>query len=243
MRTALVRYDRKVLAVFAATVVILLGLTFLLAYLASTYGEPDPAGMVFSAGITTVSTNVAWSALAGSVNWLGQVLFIIATVIGATNRTDLAAGATRRQILAKNYVYGGGLVLGVALVTTSVWGFAFALNPPILEGVSVATVGLIGLRFVALYLMGHAVLALFLRFRSPIVAAIFMAGIIALIVSVAVFGYPPTGLVSFEVSGSGIKTSTGLAPVSAAYITAASESVVALAIGTWATLTLPMRRS
>lgn len=243
------RRNKVQTTVFVGFFVLLLGISFVVAYVGRF--DPQPDFLNFATGMSVVETNLVWSTMAMSVDWLGQMIFILGIVIGAFNRSYLGAGLTRRQILARSYSYRL-LMLGLtAAIVGGLWGLAFVIGHPVVNGVNAATVALIFVKYVSSYLAGYAIVSLFLRFRPWwVVAGI---ALIILLAFVGAITLPHTDIDFIHITidlGSGIhvgqsgQTANGATAIlTNAYLTMALSIALSFVIGAWATLTMPMRRS
>ncbi|QOR47338.1 hypothetical protein INS90_08770 [Trueperella pecoris] len=251
------RQSRGKAAIFAGFIALMVGISFAVAYVGR--GEAQPTFWDFATGISVVETNLVWSALSVSVDWLGQIIFILGIVIAASNRTYLGAGMTRRHILARSYSYGL-LMFGLSLAIIGVlWGLAFAVGHPVAHGVDVASVALIFVKLVEGFLLGYVIVALLLRFRPAMVVA--FAGLVALVVmlfGLLTYSQMQTETVSvvYHFSGRMLNSNAAqglldrvgatvgaMSALDSAYLTTSVAILIAGALGAWATLTLPMRRS
>ncbi|WP_206168227.1 hypothetical protein [Trueperella pyogenes] len=213
-----------------------------------------PAQVVdFAVRMKVSETNLVWSVLAVSMDWIGQVMFIVGVLSAAFNRTYLGAGVTRKQLLIANYSHGLIMLGCMGVIVGFLWALAFAVGHPVVHGVSVASVALIFLGFALMYLAGHTVTALFLRFRPGLVIAGFALTIALGILILLMTTYDEANTVrvtvdfvrgiSIEADDGTIRQVGNASALGNAYLTTALSYVITLALGAWATLTLPMRRS
>ncbi|AHU90499.1 hypothetical protein [Trueperella pyogenes] len=252
MRFALerLRSSKAGVAILAGAIALLLLMSFVIVYLS----HDAPAQVVdFAARMKVSETNLVWSVLAVSMDWIGQVMFIVGILSAAFNRTYLGAGVTRKQLLIANYSHGLIMLGCVSVIVGSLWALAFAVGHPVVHGVSVASVALIFLGFALMYLAGHTVTALFLRFRPGLVIAGFALTIALGILILLMTTYDEANTVrvtvdfvrgiSIEADDGTIRQVGNASALGNAYLTTALSYVITLALGAWATLTLPMRRS
>ncbi|WP_406710134.1 hypothetical protein [Trueperella pyogenes] len=252
MRFALerLRSSKAGVAILAGAIALLLLMSFVIVYLS----HDAPAQVVdFAARMKVSETNLVWSVLAVSMDWIGQVMFIVGILSAAFNRTYLGAGVTRKQLLIANYSHGLIMLGCVSIIVGSLWALAFAVGHPVVHGVSVASVALIFLGFALMYLAGHTVTALFLRFRPGLVIAGFALTIALGILILLMTTYDEANTVrvtvdfvrgiSIEADDGTIRQVGNASALGNAYLTTALSYVITLALGAWATLTLPMRRS
>ncbi|WP_341828611.1 hypothetical protein [Trueperella pyogenes] len=207
----------------------------------------------FAARMKVSETNLVWSVLAVSMDWIGQVMFIVGILSAAFNRTYLGAGVTRKQLLIANYSHGLIMLGCMSVIVGSLWALTFAVGHPVVHGVSVASVALIFLGFALMYLAGHTVTALFLRFRPGLVIVGFALTIALGILILLMTTYDEANTVrvtvdfvrgiSIEADDGTIRQVGNASVLGNAYLTTALSYVITLALGAWATLTLPMRRS
>ncbi|WP_406708690.1 hypothetical protein [Trueperella pyogenes] len=252
MRFALerLRSSKAGVAILAGAIALLLLMSFVIVYLS----HDAPAQVVdFAARMKVSETNLVWSVLAVSMDWIGQVMFIVGILSAAFNRTYLGAGVTRKQLLIANYSHGLIMLGCMGVIVGSLWALAFAVGHPVVHGVSVASVALIFFGFALMYLAGHTVTALFLRFRPGLVivglALTIALGILILLMTT----YDEANTVrvtvdfvrgiSIEADDGTIRQVGNASVLGNAYLTTALSYVITLALGAWATLTLPMRRS
>ncbi|WP_341741046.1 hypothetical protein [Trueperella pyogenes] len=252
MRFALerLRSSKAGVAILAGAIALLLLMSFVIVYLSH-----DASAQVvdFAARMKVSETNLVWSVLAVSMDWIGQVMFIVGILSAAFNRTYLGAGVTRKQLLIANYSHGLIMLGCVSVIVGSLWALAFAVGHPVVHGVSVASVALIFLGFALMYLAGHTVTALFLRFRPGLVIAGFALTIALGILILLMTTYDEANTVrvtvdfvrgiSIEADDGTIRQVGNASALGNAYLTTALSYVITLALGAWATLTLPMRRS
>lgn len=252
MRFALerLRSSKAGVAILAGAIALLLLMSFVIVYLS----HDAPAQVVdFAARMKVSETNLVWSVLAVSMDWIGQAMFIVGILSAAFNRTYLGAGVTRKQLLIANYSHGLIMLGCVRVIVGSLWALAFAVGHPVVHGVSVASVALIFLGFALMYLAGHTVTALFLRFRPGLVIAGFALTIALGILILLMTTYDEANTVrvtvdfvrgiSIEADDGTIRQVGNASALGNAYLTTALSYVITLALGAWATLTLPMRRS
>ncbi|AZR01009.1 hypothetical protein [Trueperella pyogenes] len=252
MRFALerLRSSKAGVAILAGAIALLLLMSFVIVYLS----HDAPAQVVdFAARMKVSETNLVWSVLAVSMDWIGQAMFIVGILSAAFNRTYLGAGVTRKQLLIANYSHGLIMLGCVSVIVGSLWALAFAVGHPVVHGVSVASVALIFLGFALMYLAGHTVTALFLRFRPGLVIAGFALTIALGILILLMTTYDEANTVrvtvdfvrgiSIEADDGTIRQVGNASALGNAYLTTALSYVITLALGAWATLTLPMRRS
>lgn len=252
MRFALerLRSSKAGVAILAGAIALLLLMSFVIVYLS----HDAPAQVVdFAARMKVSETNLVWSVLAVSMDWIGQAMFIVGILSAAFNRTYLGAGVTRKQLLIANYSHGLIMLGCVSVIVGSLWALAFAVGHPVVHGVSVASVALIFLGFALMYLVGHTVTALFLRFRPGLVIAGFALTIALGILILLMTTYDEANTVrvtvdfvrgiSIEADDGTIRQVGNASALGNAYLTTALSYVITLALGAWATLTLPMRRS
>lgn len=252
MRFALerLRSSKAGVAILAGAIALLLLMSFVIVYLSH-----DASAQVvdFAARMKVSETNLVWSVLAVSMDWIGQVMFIVGILSAAFNRTYLGAGVTRKQLLIANYSHGLIMLGCMSVIVGSLWALAFAVGHPVVHGVSVASVALIFLGFALMYLAGHTVTALFLRFRPGLVIAGFALTIALGILILLMTTYDEANTVrvtvdfvrgiSIEADDGTIRQVGNASVLGNAYLTTALSYVITLALGAWATLTLPMRRS
>ncbi|WP_406715429.1 hypothetical protein [Trueperella pyogenes] len=252
MRFALerLRSSKAGVAILAGAIALLLLMSFVIVYLR----HDAPAQVVdFAARMKVSETNLVWSVLAVSMDWIGQVMFIVGVLSAAFNRTYLGAGVTRKQLLIANYSHGLIMLGCMSVIVGSLWALAFAVGHPVVHGVSVASVALIFLGFALMYLAGHTVTALFLRFRPGLVIVGFALTIALGILILLMTTYDEANTVrvtvdfvrgiSIEADDGTIRQVGNASVLGNAYLTTALSYVITLALGAWATLTLPMRRS
>lgn len=252
MRFALerLRSSKAGVAILAGAIALLLLMSFVIVYLS----HDAPAQVVdFAARMKVSETNLVWSVLAVSMDWIGQVMFIVGILSAAFNRTYLGAGVTRKQLLIANYSHGLIMLGCMSVIVGSLWALAFAVGHPVVHGVSVASVALIFLGFALMYLAGHTVTALFLRFRPGLVIVGFALTIALGILILLMTTYDEANTVrvtvdfvrgiSIEADDGTIRQVGNASALGNAYLTTALSYVITLALGAWATLTLPMRRS
>lgn len=252
MRFALerLRSSKAGVAILAGAIALLLLMSFVIVYLS----HDAPAQVVdFAARMKVSETNLVWSVLAVSMDWIGQVMFIVGVLSAAFNRTYLGAGVTRKQLLIANYSHGLIMLGCMSVIMGSLWALAFAVGHPVVHGVSVASVALIFLGFALMYLAGHTVTALFLRFRPGLVIVGFALTIALGILILLMTTYDEANTVrvtvdfvrgiSIEADDGTIRQVGNASALGNAYLTTALSYVITLALGAWATLTLPMRRS
>ncbi|WP_461183965.1 hypothetical protein [Trueperella pyogenes] len=252
MRFALerLRSSKAGVAILAGAIALLLLMSFVIVYLR----HDAPTQVVdFAARMKVSETNLVWSVLAVSMDWIGQVMFIVGILSAAFNRTYLGAGVTRKQLLIANYSHGLIMLGCMSVIVGSLWALAFAVGHPVVHGVSVASVALIFLGFALMYLAGHTVTALFLRFRPGLVIAGFALTIALGILILLMTTYDEANTVrvtvdfvrgiSIEADDGTIRQVGNASVLGNAYLTTALSYVITLALGAWATLTLPMRRS
>ncbi|WP_461005099.1 hypothetical protein [Trueperella pyogenes] len=252
MRFALerLRSSKAGVAILAGAIALLLLMSFVIVYLR----HDAPAQVVdFAARMKVSETNLVWSVLAVSMDWIGQVMFIVGILSAAFNRTYLGAGVTRKQLLIANYSHGLIMLGCMGVIVGSLWALAFAVGHPVVHGVSVASVALIFFGFALMYLAGHTVTALFLRFRPGLVIVGFALTIALGILILLMTTYDEANTVrvtvdfvrgiSIEADDGTIRQVGNASVLGNAYLTTALSYVITLAIGAWATLTLPMRRS
>lgn len=252
MRFALerLRSSKAGVAILAGAIALLLLMSFVIVYLS----HDAPAQVVdFAARMKVSETNLVWSVLAVSMDWIGQVMFIVGILSAAFNRTYLGAGVTRKQLLIANYSHGLIMLGCVSVIVGSLWALAFAVGHPVVHGASVASVALIFFGFALMYLAGHTVTALFLRFRPGLVIAGFALTIALGILILLMTTYDEANTVrvtvdfvrgiSIEADDGTIRQVGNASALGNAYLTTALSYVITLALGAWATLTLPMRRS
>lgn len=252
MRFALerLRSSKAGVAILAGAIALLLLMSFVIVYLS----HDAPAQVVdFAARMKVSETNLVWSVLAVSMDWIGQAMFIVGILSAAFNRTYLGAGVTRKQLLIANYSHGLIMLGCVSVIVGSLWALAFAVGHPVVHGVSVASVALIFFGFALMYLAGHTVTALFLRFRPGLVIAGFALTIALGILILLMTTYDEANTVrvtvdfvrgiSIEADDGTIRQVGNASALGNAYLTTALSYVITLALGAWATLTLPMRRS
>ena len=252
MRFALerLRSSKAGVAILAGAIALLLLMSFVIVYLS----HDAPAQVVdFAARMKVSETNLVWSVLAVSMDWIGQAMFIVGILSAAFNRTYLGAGVTRKQLLIANYSHGLIMLGCMSVIVGSLWALAFAVGHPVVHGVSVASVALIFLGFALMYLAGHTVTALFLRFRPGLVIAGFALTIALGILILLMTTYDEANTVrvtvdfvrgiSIEADDGTIRQVGNASALGNAYLTTALSYVITLALGAWATLTLPMRRS
>lgn len=252
MRFALerLRSSKAGVAILAGAIALLLLMSFVIVYLS----HDAPAQVVdFAARMKVSETNLVWSVLAVSMDWIGQVIFIVGILSAAFNRTYLGAGVTRKQLLIANYSHGLIMLGCMGVIVGSLWALAFAVGHPVVHGVSVASVALIFLGFALMYLAGHTVTALFLRFRPGLVIVGFALTIALGILILLMTTYDEANTVrvtvdfvrgiSIEADDGTIRQVGNASVLGNAYLTTALSYVITLALGAWATLTLPMRRS
>lgn len=252
MRFALerLRSSKAGVAILAGAIALLLLMSFVIVYLSH-----DASAQVvdFAARMKVSETNLVWSVLAVSMDWIGQVMFIVGILSAAFNRTYLGAGVTRKQLLIANYSHGLIMLGCMSVIVGSLWALAFAVGHPVVHGVSVASVALIFFGFALMYLAGHTVTALFLRFRPGLVIAGFALTIALGILILLMTTYDEANTVrvtvdfvrgiSIEADDGTIRQVGNASVLGNAYLTTALSYVITLALGAWATLTLPMRRS
>ncbi|AWA43540.1 hypothetical protein QEV67_05030 [Trueperella pyogenes] len=252
MRFALerLRSSKAGVAILAGAIALLLLMSFVIVYLSH-----DASAQVvdFAARMKVSETNLVWSVLAVSMDWIGQVMFIVGILSAAFNRTYLGAGVTRKQLLIANYSHGLIMLGCMSVIVGSLWALAFAVGHPVVHGVSVASVALIFLGFALMYLAGHTVTALFLRFRPGLVIVGFALTIALGILILLMTTYDEANTVrvtvdfvrgiSIEADDGTIRQVGNASVLGNAYLTTALSYVITLALGAWATLTLPMRRS
>ncbi len=252
MRFALerLRSSKAGVAILAGAIALLLLMSFVIVYLSH-----DASAQVvdFAARMKVSETNLVWSVLAVSMDWIGQVMFIVGILSAAFNRTYLGAGVTRKQLLIANYSHGLIMLGCMSVIVGSLWALAFAVGHPVVHGVSVASVALIFLGFALMYLAGHTVTALFLRFRPGLVIVGFALTIALGILILLMTTYDEANTVrvtvdfvrgiSIEADDGTIRQVGNASALGNAYLTTALSYVITLALGAWATLTLPMRRS
>ncbi|MGV4416114.1 hypothetical protein ACM6RI_02980 [Trueperella pyogenes] len=252
MRFALerLRSSKAGVAILAGAIALLLLMSFVIVYLSH-----DASAQVvdFAARMKVSETNLVWSVLAVSMDWIGQVMFIVGILSAAFNRTYLGAGVTRKQLLIANYSHGLIMLGCMSVIVGSLWAPAFAVGHPVVHGVSVASVALIFLGFALMYLAGHTVTALFLRFRPGLVIVGFALTIALGILILLMTTYDEANTVrvtvdfvrgiSIEADDGTIRQVGNASVLGNAYLTTALSYVITLALGAWATLTLPMRRS
>ncbi|MGV4374913.1 hypothetical protein [Trueperella pyogenes] len=252
MRFALerLRSSKAGVAILAGAIALLLLMSFVIVYLS----HDAPAQVVdFAARMKVSETNLVWSVLAVSMDWIGQVMFIVGILSAAFNRTYLGAGVTRKQLLIANYSHGLIMLGCMGVIVGSLWALAFAVGHPVVHGVSVASVALIFFGFALMYLAGHTVTALFLRFRPGLVIVGFALTIALGILILLMTTYDEANTVrvtvdfvrgiSIEADDGTIRQVGNASVLGNAYLTTALSYVITLALGAWATLTLPMRRS
>ncbi|MGV4377052.1 hypothetical protein ACM6RN_02100 [Trueperella pyogenes] len=252
MRFALerLRSSKAGVAILAGAIVLLLLMSFVIVYLS----HDAPAQVVdFAARMKVSETNLVWSVLAVSMDWIGQVMFIVGILSAAFNRTYLGAGVPRKQLLITNYSHGLIMLGCMSVIVGSLWALAFAVGHPVVHGVSVASVALIFFGFALMYLAGHTVTALFLRFRPGLVIVGFALTIALGILILLMTTYDEANTVrvtvdfvrgiSIEADDGTIRQVGNASVLGNAYLTTALSYVITLALGAWATLTLPMRRS
>ncbi|MEW6898581.1 hypothetical protein [Trueperella pyogenes] len=252
MRFALerLRSSKAGVAILAGAIALLLLMSFVIVYLR----HDAPAQVVdFAARMKVSETNLVWSVLAVSMDWIGQVMFIVGILSAAFNRTYLGAGVTRKQLLIANYSHGLIMLGCMGVIVGSLWALAFAVGHPVVHGVSVASVALIFFGFALMYLAGHTVTALFLRFRPGLVIVGFALTIALGILILLMTTYDEANTVrvtvdfvrgiSIEADDGTIRQVGNASVLGNAYLTTALSYVITLALGAWATLTLPMRRS
>lgn len=252
MRFALerLRSSKAGVAILAGAIALLLLMSFVIVYLS----HDAPAQVVdFAARMKVSETNLVWSVLAVSMDWIGQVMFIVGILSAAFNRTYLGAGVTRKQLLIANYSHGLIMLGCMGVIVGSLWALAFAVGHPVVHGVSVASVALIFFGFALMYLAGHTVTALFLRFRPGLVIVGFALTIALGILILLMTTYDEANTVrvtvdfvrgiSIEADDGTIRQVGNASALGNAYLTTALSYVITLALGAWATLTLPMRRS
>ncbi|WP_406712964.1 hypothetical protein QEV65_05585 [Trueperella pyogenes] len=252
MRFALerLRSSKAGVAILAGAIALLLLMSFVIVYLS----HDAPAQVVdFAARMKVSETNLVWSVLAVSMDWIGQVIFIVGILSAAFNRTYLGAGVTRKQLLIANYSHGLIMLGCMGVIVGSLWALAFAVGHPVVHGVSVASVALIFFGFALMYLAGHTVTALFLRFRPGLVIVGFALTIALGILILLMTTYDEANTVrvtvdfvrgiSIEADDGTIRQVGNASVLGNAYLTTALSYVITLALGAWATLTLPMRRS
>ncbi|WP_406712120.1 hypothetical protein [Trueperella pyogenes] len=252
MRFALerLRSSKAGVAILAGAIALLLLMSFVIVYLR----HDAPAQVVdFAARMKVSETNLVWSVLAVSMDWIGQVMFIVGILSAAFNRTYLGAGVTRKQLLIANYSHGLIMLGCMGVIVGSLWALAFAVGHPVVHGVSVASVALIFFGFALMYLAGHTVTALFLRFRPGLVIVGFALTIALGILILLMTTYDEANTVrvtvdfvrgiSIEADDGTIRQVGNASVLGNAYLTTAFSYVITLALGAWATLTLPMRRS
>ncbi len=252
MRFALerLRSSKAGVAILAGAIALLLFMSFVIVYLS----HDAPAQVVdFAARMKVSETNLVWSVLAVSMDWIGQVMFIVGVLSAAFNRTYLGAGVTRKQLLIANYSHGLIMLGCMSVIVGSLWALAFAVGHPVVHGASVASVALIFFGFALMYLAGHTVTTLFLRFRPGLVivgfALTIALGILVLLMTI----YDEANTVrvtvdfvrgiSIEADDGTIRQVGNARALGNDYLTTALSYVITLALGAWATLTLPMRRS
>ncbi|WP_449193671.1 hypothetical protein [Trueperella pyogenes] len=252
MRFALerLRSSKAGVAILAGAIALLLLMSFVIVYLSH-----DASAQVvdFAARMKVSETNLVWSVLAVSMDWIGQVMFIVGILSAAFNRTYLGAGVTRKQLLIANYSHGLIMLGCMSVIVGSLWALAFAVGHPVVHGVSVASVALIFLGFALMYVAGHTVTALFLRFRPGLVIVGFALTIALGILILLMTTYDEANTVrvtvdfvrgiSIEADDGTIRQVGNASVLGNAYLTTALSYVITLALGAWATLTLPMRRS
>ncbi|MEW6907514.1 hypothetical protein V3M66_07855 [Trueperella pyogenes] len=252
MRFALerLRSSKAGAAILAGAIALLLLMSFVIVYLR----HDAPAQVVdFAARMKVSETNLVWSVLAVSMDWIGQVMFFVGILSAAFNRTYLGAGVTRKQLLIANYSHGLIMLGCMGVIVGSLWALAFAVGHPVVHGVSVASVALIFFGFALMYLAGHTVTALFLRFRPGLVIVGFALTIALGILILLMTTYDEANTVrvtvdfvrgiSIEADDGTIRQVGNASALGNAYLTTALSYVITLALGAWATLTLPMRRS
>ncbi|MEW6964507.1 hypothetical protein V3M83_04970 [Trueperella pyogenes] len=252
MRFALerLRSSKAGAAILAGAIALLLLMSFVIVYLR----HDAPAQVVdFAARMKVSETNLVWSVLAVSMDWIGQVMFFVGILSAAFNRTYLGAGVTRKQLLIANYSHGLIMLGCMGVIVGSLWALAFAVGHPVVHGVSVASVALIFFGFALMYLAGHTVTALFLRFRPGLVIVGFALTIALGILILLMTTYDEANTVrvtvdfvrgiSIEADDGTIRQVGNASVLGNTYLTTALSYVITLALGAWATLTLPMRRS